>query len=96
MVSVTQASLFLIGCAAAVQVNPLLELFGNASTVLNENSSRFGKLVELEYDDQGTLTTGKSPVCVCASTTHSLTRHHHRHRHRHRHPLQKKHNLLQD
>ncbi|XP_070177240.1 uncharacterized protein [Littorina saxatilis] len=41
------------------KVNPLLELFGNASTVLNENSSRFGKLVELEYDDQGTLTTAR-------------------------------------
>ncbi|KAK3581706.1 hypothetical protein CHS0354_031106 [Potamilus streckersoni] len=37
------------------KVNPLLELFGNASTALNPNSSRFGKLVELYYDDSGTL-----------------------------------------
>ncbi|XP_076465689.1 uncharacterized protein LOC143297300 [Babylonia areolata] len=41
------------------KVNPLLELFGNASTVLNTNSSRFGKLVELEFDEQGTLITAR-------------------------------------
>jgi myosin heavy subunit len=41
-----------------LQVSPLLELFGNASTVLNENSSRFGKLVELGYDEKGVLRTG--------------------------------------
>ena len=56
------------------QVSPLLELFGNAATVLNENSSRFGKLVELEFDDQGTLTAGES--LVCASWTVPLTDHH--------------------
>ncbi|XP_076443985.1 uncharacterized protein LOC143282270 [Babylonia areolata] len=41
------------------KVNPLLELFGNASTVLNENSSRFGKMVELEYDKEGRLVTAR-------------------------------------
>lgn len=40
------------------QVNPLIELFGNATTLLNRNSSRFGKLIELLYDTEGTLTGG--------------------------------------
>ena len=66
------AVLSLIGFVNA-QVGPLLELFGNAATVLNENSSRFGKLVELEFDDQGTLTAGES--LVCASWTVPLTDH---------------------
>ncbi|KAL5005182.1 hypothetical protein ScPMuIL_018638 [Solemya velum] len=37
------------------QVNVLMELFGNASTILNKNSSRFGKLTELLYDNGGHL-----------------------------------------
>ncbi|XP_046559999.1 uncharacterized protein LOC124269013 [Haliotis rubra] len=41
------------------RVNPLLELFGNAATVLNSNSSRFGKLVELEYESTGCLSAAK-------------------------------------
>ena len=42
-----------------VQVNPLLESFGNASTVMNENSSRFGKYLELHFTAEGYLTGGK-------------------------------------
>jgi myosin-3 len=39
-----------------LQINPLIEGFGNARTIINDNSSRFGKYLEMLFTKQGHVT----------------------------------------
>ena len=46
-----------------VQTNPVLESFGNAKTVRNDNSSRFGKFIRIHFMSNGRLAGADIEVC---------------------------------
>ena len=42
-----------------LQVNPVLEAFGNARTLVNSNSSRFAKFMQLSFNGKGRIVGGR-------------------------------------
>uniref|UniRef100_A0A7N6ANI3 Myosin X, like 1 n=1 Tax=Anabas testudineus TaxID=64144 RepID=A0A7N6ANI3_ANATE len=49
---------------ALVQSSPIMEAFGNAKTVYNNNSSRFGKFIQLHFSQNGNIQGGCIIDCI--------------------------------
>ncbi|CEG38263.1 myosin-like protein [Plasmopara halstedii] len=55
-----------------LDANPLMESFGNAKTSRNDNSSRFGKFSELQFDPRGQLIGARSRTYLLEKSRVSL------------------------
>uniref|UniRef100_A0A672NID7 Myosin X n=1 Tax=Sinocyclocheilus grahami TaxID=75366 RepID=A0A672NID7_SINGR len=49
---------------AILESSPIIEAFGNARTVHNNNSSRFGKFIQLHFSQHGNIQGGRITDCI--------------------------------
>ncbi|CDQ58284.1 unnamed protein product [Oncorhynchus mykiss] len=53
-----------------LQANPILEAFGNGKTVKNDNSSRFGKFIRINFDVNGYIVGANIETCILHTMRH--------------------------